>query len=92
MQSFLGVSNFYRQFITHYSKIAEPLTDLTEKKASQSFYVTEAALRAFVNLKKAFMKLSFLRHFNFTKQCMLETDVSSFAVTAILSQKQENSH
>ena len=92
VQSFLKVSNFYRQFITHYSKIAELLTDLTEKKALQPFYMTEAALKAFMNLKEAFMKSSFLRHFNSIKQCVLEMNVSGFTVTVILSQKQENHH
>lgn len=31
LQSFLGVSNFYRRFIAGYSKIAAPLSDLLRK-------------------------------------------------------------
>ena len=38
------------------------------------------------------MKLSFLRHFDLIKQCMIETDVRGFTVAAILLQKQEDSH
>ena len=66
VQSFLSVSNFYRQFITHYSKVARPFTDLTDKKALNSFYMTELIMKTFTTLKNAFIKLSLLKHFNFT--------------------------
>ena len=92
VQSFLSVSNFYRQFITHYSKVAEPLTDLTEKKALNSFHVTEAAVTAFITLKNAFMKSLLLWHFDLTKQCTLKTDVSEYTVMTILTQKQDDSY
>ena len=92
VQSFLEVSNFYWHFIMHYSKVIELLMNLTGKKASQLFHVTESALKTFTDLKKAFMKSSFLRHFNLIKKCVIETDVSGFMIAAILSQKQEDSH
>ena len=31
VQSFMGFANFYRRFIEGFSKIANPLTDLTKK-------------------------------------------------------------
>jgi len=34
VQSFLGFANFYQKFIWNYSKIVEPLIQLTRKKQS----------------------------------------------------------
>lgn len=31
VRSFLGLANFYRKFISHFSAIVRPLTDLTRK-------------------------------------------------------------
>ena len=31
VQAFLGFANFYRRFIKNYSKVAQPLTELTKK-------------------------------------------------------------
>ena len=51
----LGFTNFYRQFIHHYSNLALPLTSLTTKKAKEKFNgLTEAAKQAFYELKLAF--------------------------------------
>ena len=92
VQSFLGVTNFYRRFITHYSKTAGPLTDLTGNKAPHPFKLPNTAMEAFRKLKDAFRTAPLLVHFQVNKQITLETDTSGFALAGILSQPQEDSH
>ena len=52
VRSFLGFGNFYQKFISHYSDLAKPLTDLTKK--DRKFKWTEGCQHAFDNLKKQF--------------------------------------
>ena len=52
MQSFLGFANFYRRFISDYSKITVPLTRLTRKGAPWDF--SDTCWNSFETLKKAF--------------------------------------
>jgi hypothetical protein len=64
VQCLLGFANFYRIFIKDYSKIAAPLTRLTEKeKNSRNDQIQEA----FDSLKKAFSSAPILIHVDFTK-------------------------
>ena len=50
--SFLGLTNFYRQFIKDYATFAKPLTDLTQKDKAFTWGSTEA--NAFTSLKSRF--------------------------------------
>ena len=52
IQSFLGFTNFYRRFISDYSKITVPLTCLTRKGMPWDF--SNACWNSFDTLKKAF--------------------------------------
>ena len=52
IQSFLGFANFYRCFISNYSKITVPLTRLTHKDTPWDF--TKDCQQAFNLLKQAF--------------------------------------
>lgn len=56
LQRFLGLANYFRKFIPHYSTIAAPLTDLTSA-AKGKFYPWHAwrppELQAFEKLKAA---------------------------------------
>ena len=52
IQSFLGFTNFYRRFISDYSKITVPLTCLTCKGTPWDF--SDACRNSFDALKKAF--------------------------------------
>ena len=85
IQSFLGFANFYRQFIEGYSKLTRPLTDLT-KKSVKFFWSTEFD-KAFPELKSRFTSVLILRHFDPHLPCIIECDVSDFAIGAILLQK-----
>ena len=52
VRSFLGFGNFYQKFISHYSDLAKPLTDLTKK--DRKFEWTKDCQQVFNNLKKQF--------------------------------------
>jgi reverse transcriptase-like protein/uncharacterized protein DUF4939/aspartyl protease len=84
VQSFLGFANFYRRFIRNYSKITAPLTNLTKK--DQPFSWTDEAQQAFDALKTAFTQAPMLLTFDPSKDIVVETDSSDYALGAVLSQ------
>ncbi|GAA6018098.1 hypothetical protein JCM10207_006080 [Rhodosporidiobolus poonsookiae] len=88
VQSFLGFANFYRRFIQNYSRIAHPLTRLTQKKTH--FTMDDEAVRAFNTLREAFDGEKVLRHFRPGLPVELETDASDFALGSVLSQRHED--
>jgi RNase H-like domain found in reverse transcriptase len=88
VQSFLGFTNFYCRFITSYSNIAHPLIHLTKK--DKTFSWSDNAQHTFENLKSTFISAPVLCHFNPELRIILETNVSNYAIAAILSQVDEN--
>lgn len=84
IQSFLGFANFYRRFICDYSKIAVPLTTLTQK--DKKFQWTLQADAAFKEIRSRFLQAPVLLHPNFEKPFVVETDASDVATGGILSQ------
>ena len=83
IQFFLGFANFYYQFIFNYSDIVIPLTHLTQKDIPWKF--DSSCQDAFNSLKKAFTSAPILTHWISDAQLIVETDVSDYALTAILS-------
>ena len=92
IQSFLSMANFYCRFIHTYSKVTQPLTELMKKSVPKPLMLPMDAVNVFNELKQCFLKAPLLRHFEPTKECTIETDASGFVISAILSQKQDNSH
>jgi len=90
VQAFLGFANFYRRFICDYSKIAVPLTALTQK--NQQFEWTLHAQDAFNELRSRFLQAPVLIHPNFELPFVVETDASDSATGGIISQKGEDGH
>lgn len=87
VQVFLGFANFYRRFITNYSKIALPLSKLLRKEnAGKNFEWTPQAQHSFETLRNSFTSDNILQHFDPSLPITLETDASDFAVGAVLSQ------
>jgi len=89
-QLFLGFANFYRRFIRDYSRVARLLTVLTKKDREWNWNAEADA--AFAELKKRFTMAPILGHFDPTKEVIIETDASDFAIGAILSQRDEERH
>ncbi|SCZ91572.1 BZ3500_MvSof-1268-A1-R1_Chr1-2g01497 [Microbotryum saponariae] len=88
LQQFLGFANFYRRFIQGYSRIISPLTRLLKKGAVFDF--DSLALAAFNRLKSLFASDIILRHYDPSLPCVIESDASDYAISAILSQSVDS--
>jgi hypothetical protein len=84
VQSFLRFANFYRRFVKGYSQIVAPMTRLTRKDTR--FLWSAECSQSFETLKKAFTTAPVLRHFDYERQIIVETDASNYVSAGILSQ------
>ena len=84
VRSFLGLDSYYRKFIRGFSQVAKPLAELT--KATLKWQWGDAEERSFLALKVALVAAPVLGLLDFNKQFVVTTDVSDFAVGAILEQ------
>ncbi|GKE20640.1 putative reverse transcriptase domain-containing protein, partial [Tanacetum coccineum] len=93
IRQFLGLVGYYRRFIEGFSKIAKPMTKLTQKKVKKRrFY---GILRCFdqrfgrcADLKREVFALKIWRHYLCGTKCTVFTDYNS--LQHILDQKELN--
>ena len=90
VRGFLGLSGYYRRFIDGYASIAIPLTDLTKKCLPDKVLWTAECEKAFITLKRALCRSPVLANPDFSKEFILQTDVSNQGVGAVLSQVGED--
>ena len=94
IQRFLGATGFFQCFIKNYARIARPLNDLLEGEASkwktQPVDLPPEAKEAFNLLKTKCVTAPVLAFADFEKPFLLETNVSSCGLGAVLSQKQDD--
>src|SRR5258705_6935926 len=83
VQSFLGFANFYCHFITDYSQMTLPLTNLCKKATPWNF--SEREMTTFQTLTNAFSTAPVLCHWAPDLRMMVETDASDHAIAGILS-------
>jgi hypothetical protein len=96
---FIGFMNYYRRFIHGFSKLALPLTKLTQKgpgaargghaqkkEESQGINLGKEGEQAFQKLKNAFLQVPILTHFERGRKTHVEVDASGGAISGILSQ------
>jgi len=88
VRSFLGFCNFYRAFIKNFSDIAHPLNDLTCK--NEQFIWTDERNNAFLELKRMCSNYLVLRTPDWTKQFVMETDASGYALGVVIAQEFED--
>jgi len=88
VQCFLGFANFYRLFIKDYLKVVTPLTRMTKKEGGKyvPFVWGSEQQAAFDLLKKAFTSAPILRHFDYNREIIVETDASNYVAAVIFSQ------
>jgi hypothetical protein len=88
VQQFLEFCNYNRRFIRGYSDIAEPLTILTKKDVP--FEWLEDQQRAFEEMVFKFTTAPTLRHFDHSREVIIETDASDYVSAEVLSQRDDD--
>lgn len=84
VKSFLGLAGYYRKFISDFSAIARPLTNLLKKEISWTW--DEREQNSFEMLQAKLSSAPLLQYPDFTKPFIITTDASGYAIGAILSQ------
>ncbi len=87
LQSFLGFVNYHRDHIRNFAQIASPLYDLSTKKGEIT--LSDEHLEAFNTLKQAVTSAGCLSFPTPDGLFILDTDASSLALGAVLSQVQD---
>jgi ribosomal protein L31 len=85
VRSFLGLANYFRKFISHYSEVAAPLTNLTKK--SHAWAWTGKCQDAFEKLKHLLTKAPLLRTPDESKTYRVVTDASDIGLGGVLLQE-----
>ena len=78
VQKFLGLANYYRQFIEGFASIARPLHDTVKKDRKWEW--TEKQGRAFKELKKRFTQGPVLAALDLDRKMRMEVDVLDYAM------------
>jgi RNase H-like domain found in reverse transcriptase len=85
IRKFLGFTSYYRYFIPNYSKIAQPLVDLTKKATPWNWKPRHKY--PFKELKTQMCAAPVLIQPNFIKKIFLQVDASVYGMGAILLQE-----
>jgi transposase InsO family protein len=90
VQSWLGLTGYYRQFIDKYATIAEPLQRLV--RSDVKFEWNSDQQQAFEALKKALTSAPVLHHYDPSRECAirLDVDASGPAIGAVFSQRADD--
>lgn len=87
LRGFLGLASYYRRFIKDFSKIANPLNKLLKKSVPYAWKKEQQ--QAFDYLKECLISSPILTYPNWDRPFTLFTDASTFALGAVLTQKDE---
>ncbi|GBG72153.1 hypothetical protein CBR_g11086 [Chara braunii] len=86
MRSFLGMTDYYRNFVKNYSIVAAPLTDLTRLDTPWEW--TDRCEAAFRHLKHALTHHEVLKLPDPDKPFIVTTDTSQYGIGAVLAQQE----
>jgi hypothetical protein len=90
LRSFLGVVNYFRDFVPNLSSLLAPLTDLTKGIKKGPITWSEEANTAFEQVKQAILQSLHLYWPNEQDPLVLTTDASDVGIGAILVQIQSD--
>lgn len=85
IKSFLGLIGYYRKFIPNFAKLTKPFTNCL-KKGAQINVNDPVYIKTFEDCKTILTNEPLLQYPDFTKEFLVTTDASNFAIGAILSQ------
>ena len=85
LKSFLGTASYYRRYIQHFSRIADPLNMLLQKGVLYTW--DNAQQKAFDALKKKLTEAPILRRPDHKRPFELHTDWSKEGLGAVLAQR-----
>jgi len=83
VQKFLGLANYYRQFIEGFASVARPLHDMVKKDKKWEW--TEKQEKAFKELKKRFTEELVLAAPDLDKKMRMKVDMSDYVMGGVLS-------
>lgn len=83
----LGMGSYYRRYISHFSELVKPLTELTKK--STKFVWSNECQEAFGKLKQLFVSPGILAYPRDEGEYILDTDASDDTIGAVLQQVQD---
>jgi hypothetical protein len=91
LRSFLGMTNFFSDFIQNYADMSSVLFSLLHgaKSKKQAIHWTEEGRKAFHDLKQAIVDAPMLRFLQPTGKVTLYTDASTYGSGGMLTQEQE---
>ena len=84
VKQFLGLVDYYRKFVPHFSDIARPLTQVTTK--NKGFNWSRECDKYFHMLKDYLQEALILRYLDPTADYILYTDASKYAFAGVLTQ------
>lgn len=87
LRTFVGLVNYYRTYVEHFSRIARPLYDLLKKDVHWEW--TTQQQQPFEELKAKLMSMPVMKRPDFCKPFILHTDWSALGIGAILAQQDE---
>ena len=82
LRSFLGLANYFSDFIPRYSQVAAPLTRLTQKAVPWNWDADCAA--SFAKIKSLVMDAPLLHYIDYTQPIVLRTDASQIGAGCML--------
>lgn len=84
LQTFLQTCSWYRRFVPEFAKTAKPLSDLIKKDATWEWKSPQQ--NAFDTLKALLTSAPILRQADGSKEFIIKSDASSYAIGAVLVQ------
>ena len=88
MQKFLGLANYYHQFIEGFALVARPLHDMVKRDKKWDW--TERQEKVFKKLKEWFTKELVLAAPDIDKKMRMEVDALDYAMEGVLSMECED--